>query len=62
MVPVSYSTLIQWAMNEDYDLLLLGTRGAGLTRALLGSTAAEVSEDAKIPVLLMSEGAVVAQG
>lgn len=45
--------LLERAMNDDYDLLVLGTRGAGLTKALLGSTAADVSEGAMIPVLLM---------
>ena len=48
--------LLEWAMNDDYDLLVLGTRGAGLTKSILGSTAVEVSEGAKIPVLLMGGG------
>jgi nucleotide-binding universal stress UspA family protein len=52
--------LLEWAMNGDYDLLVLGTRGAGMTKALLGSTAADVSEGAKIPVLLMGNSHRVA--
>jgi nucleotide-binding universal stress UspA family protein len=54
--------LLERAMNDDYDLLVLGTRGTGLTKALLGSTAADVAEGAKIPVLLMGSGRRAAVG
>jgi len=48
--------LLERALTDGYDLLVLGTRGTGLTKALLGSTAVDVAEGAKIPVLLMGPG------
>jgi nucleotide-binding universal stress UspA family protein len=56
------AVLLERAMNDDYDLLVIGTRGAGLSKALLGSTAVDVAEGAKIPVLLMDNGRPIAQG
>lgn len=55
------SALLERAMTDGYDLVVLGTRGAGLTKALLGSTAVDVAEAAKIPVLLMGDGDPAAQ-
>ncbi|MGD2051166.1 MAG: universal stress protein [Acidimicrobiia bacterium] len=47
-------TLIQHAEEADADLLVLGTRGAGLIeRIMLGSVASRVSQDAPCPVLLV---------
>jgi nucleotide-binding universal stress UspA family protein len=47
-------TLIQHVEEADADLLVLGTRGAGLIeRIMLGSVAARVSQDAPCPVLLV---------
>lgn len=45
--------LLQHAAEGGYDLLVIGTRGAGAAKALLGSTAVDVAESAKIPVLLI---------
>jgi nucleotide-binding universal stress UspA family protein len=50
--------LLEHAAGGDYDLLVIGTRGAGASKALLGSTAVDIAESAKLPVLLMgSDGA-----
>lgn len=43
------------ARNNDYDVLVIGRRGRGATKALLGSVAAQVSRDANMPVLLIGE-------
>ena len=47
--------LMERAVEDGYDLLVIGTRGAGATKAFLGSTAADVAEWAQIPVLLMGD-------
>ena len=49
--------LLERAAEDGYDLLVIGTRGAGAAKALLGSTASDVAEWAKVPVLLMGDGA-----
>ena len=48
--------LLEWAVEDGYDLLVIGTRGSGASKALLGSTAADLARSAKIPVLLMGDG------
>lgn len=48
--------LLERATGDGYDLLVIGTRGAGASKVLLGSTAVDVAEWAKIPVLLMGDG------
>jgi nucleotide-binding universal stress UspA family protein len=40
------------AAEAGYDLLVVGTRGAGFSKAILGSAAVELSHDSKVPVLL----------
>lgn len=45
--------LLQRAAEDGYDLLVIGTRGAGVSKALLGSTAIDVARSAKVPVFLM---------
>jgi nucleotide-binding universal stress UspA family protein len=45
--------LLEHAAAGGYDLLVIGTRGAGLSKAFLGSTAVDIAEWAKMPVLLM---------
>ena len=45
--------LLDRATGDGYDLLVIGTRGHGATKALLGSTAVEVAESTKVPVLVM---------
>jgi len=47
------SVLLERAVEDGYDLLVIGTRGAGASKAFLGSTAVDVAEGAGIPVLLM---------
>jgi nucleotide-binding universal stress UspA family protein len=44
------------AAEAGYDLLVVGTRGAGLTKAILGSAAVALSHDSKVPVLLAGGG------
>ena len=48
--------LLDRAIEGGYDLVVIGTRGAGASKALLGSTAADISRSAKLPVLLMGDG------
>lgn len=48
--------LLDRAVEGGYDLLVIGTRGTGASKALLGSTAADISRSAKLPVLLMGDG------
>ncbi len=43
------------ARSNDYDVLVIGRRGHGATKALLGSVATRVSREATMPVLLMGE-------
>ena len=43
------------AIEGGYDLLVVGARGAGLSRVLLGSTATTLAAHAKVPVLLASD-------
>jgi nucleotide-binding universal stress UspA family protein len=40
------------AVEGGHDLLAVGSRGAGLSKVLLGSTAATLAARSKIPVLL----------
>jgi nucleotide-binding universal stress UspA family protein len=44
--------LIRHATEEGYDLLAIGRRGRGASKALLGSTASRVT-NAPIPVLIV---------
>jgi nucleotide-binding universal stress UspA family protein len=45
--------LRQCATEAGYDLVVVGTRGAGITKTILGSAARELSRDCKVPVLLV---------
>lgn len=47
------TALRQCAIDEGYDLIAVGTRGKGLTKAMLGSAASELARDSKVPVLLV---------
>ena len=49
--------LLDRAVSEGYGLLVIGTRGVGASRAVLGSTATEVARTARVPVLMMGTGA-----
>ena len=55
--------LLERAVEDGYDLLVIGTRGTGASKAFLGSTAVDVAEWARVPVLLMgtSEAAETCQ-
>ena len=44
--------LLRKATEEGFDLIVVGTRGRGLSRAVLGSVATELSSHSKLPVLL----------
>jgi nucleotide-binding universal stress UspA family protein len=44
--------LARLAAEGGYDLLVVGGRGAGLSRVLLGSTATTLAAQAKVPVLV----------
>lgn len=52
--------LLQRAAEDGYDLLVIGCRGAGASKAFLGSTAVDIAESAKIPVLVMGADGVPA--
>jgi nucleotide-binding universal stress UspA family protein len=43
------------AAEDRYDLLVVGARGAGLSRTLLGSVATTLAAGAKVPVLVVSK-------
>lgn len=45
--------LLQRVAEDGYDLLVIGARGAGASNAFLGSTAVDVAQSAKFPVLLV---------
>lgn len=47
------------AAQEGYELLAIGTRGAGHAR-LFGSAASELARTSKVPVLLVGPGAAAA--
>lgn len=56
------SELVEIARPEDYDLIIMGTKGAnGIARLLWGSVTAEVMEKAKIPVLAIPQNAAYGQ-
>ena len=50
------SALSQYAAEGGYALIAVGTRGAGISKAILGSAATHLAEDSKIPVLLVTAG------
>jgi len=44
------------AVERGYDLLVVGTRGTGLSKVLLGSTATALAAHTKLPVMLAGGG------
>lgn len=50
------------AAEGGYDLIAVGTRGAGLSRAILGSAASELTRDSKVPVLVVGAPVRQAEG
>lgn len=54
------AALTDYATEGGYALIAVGTRGAGITKAILGSAAARLAENSRVPVLLVTaEGASV---
>lgn len=47
------SALMRHAVEEGYEVLVIGRRGHGASKALLGSTAMRLSQEAGIPVLIV---------
>lgn len=47
------AALHQCALEGGYELIAVGTRGAGLSKAIVGSAATELARDSKVPVLLV---------
>lgn len=47
------TALAQLAAEGGYDLIAVGTRGSGITKAVLGSASSQLARDSKVPVLLV---------
>lgn len=48
--------LAAYASEAGYEVLVVGTRGAGLSKHVLGSVATALSHSSKVPVLLVPAG------
>ena len=48
--------LADFAVAEGYALLVVGTRGAGISKAVVGSTASSLAAGSPVPVLMVSAG------
>jgi nucleotide-binding universal stress UspA family protein len=48
------AALSQYAVEGGYTLIAVGTRGAGITKAILGSAATQLAGNSKVPVLLFA--------
>lgn len=48
------AALRQYATEGGFALIAVGSRGAGITKAILGSAATELARESTIPVLLVS--------
>jgi nucleotide-binding universal stress UspA family protein len=47
--------LESYAAEHDYDLLIVGCRGHGLSKSILGSCASRLARRSRVPVLLVPE-------
>ena len=47
------AALREYAASAGYDVIAVGARGAGVTKAILGSAAAELARESKVPVLVV---------
>jgi nucleotide-binding universal stress UspA family protein len=56
------TTLDTVAAEDGYDLLVVGARGAGLSRVLLGSVASRLAARASVPVLVVGDRAKPGRG
>ena len=56
------TTLDTIAAEDGYDLLVVGARGAGLSKVLLGSVASRLAAPASVPVLVAGDGARTGRG
>jgi nucleotide-binding universal stress UspA family protein len=43
------------AARDGYDVLTIGTRGSGMSKRLIGSTASELARATDVPVLLVDD-------
>jgi nucleotide-binding universal stress UspA family protein len=48
------TALAQFAVGSGFDVVAIGTRGTGISKAILGSAASELARNCKVPVLLVS--------
>jgi nucleotide-binding universal stress UspA family protein len=44
--------LVEYAHERYYDLLAVGSRGRGISKAILGSVASQLVRQARVPVLV----------
>jgi nucleotide-binding universal stress UspA family protein len=56
------TTLDTIAAEDGYELLVVGARGAGLSRVLLGSVASRLAARASVPVLVVGDRAETGRG
>jgi nucleotide-binding universal stress UspA family protein len=49
----AHTALSDLAASAGYEVIAIGTRGAGLSKELLGSTAVRLARHSKLPVLLV---------
>ncbi len=47
--------LREWGVQDGYELIAVGSRGAGMSKRLLGSAAYELARGGKVPVLVVGE-------
>jgi nucleotide-binding universal stress UspA family protein len=45
--------LVRYAQAEGYEILVVGRRGRGMSKAILGSTASQLARSAGVPVLIV---------
>ena len=49
--------IVTYAIENDCDLIIMGSRGLGALRGMLGSVSSFVLRNADVPVLIVKEGA-----
>ena len=54
--------LTELAIARGYELIAVGTRGKGISRAVLGSAASELARDSKVPILLVGSQGPLGEG